>query len=232
MLLLSTPPSINITANMTDKVEDMDNDKKQDSFIGPDDVLLGRGGATNNHDGNRKFRVLVAENQPFYLQARKRDKVVIARQIVSSIQGNGGRFLKRGNDDSEWVQVSDKRAQEKTSQALREGLDVRNNTIRPNKMIKSSVRRNSESSSSQIDTAAGSTAPNSSSKPSTVVTGKVVSPKTPVDLARGGGRQPLENAAKRNLSIPGLKEEPSEPFFLLYQPPPLSQQVIDQKCEV
>jgi len=104
--------------------------------VGPDDVLLGRGGATNSHEGNRKFRTIVAEHQQEYLKARKREKVVIARQIVAIVHTNGGRFLKRTENAQNWIEVPDKRAQEKTSQALREGLDVRNKTIRPNKMIK------------------------------------------------------------------------------------------------
>jgi len=104
--------------------------------VGPHDVLLGRGGATNSHEGNRKFRTLVAEHQQEYLKARKREKVGIARRIVAIVHNNGGRFLKRTDNAQNWIEVTEKRAQEKTSQALREGLDVRNNTIRPSKMIK------------------------------------------------------------------------------------------------
>jgi hypothetical protein len=207
-----------------------DSNNDQSSTIGPDDVLLGRGGATNNHDGNRRFRILVAENQREYLKARKRDKVIIARRIVSIVQSKGGRFLKRGTEDNSWVPVPDKRAQEKTSQALREGLDVRNNTIRPNKIIKA-LRRNSESSTSHTGSQNSTAAYD---KPPTVITGKVVTPNpqtsTKVFLANVG--QPLQNTANRAVMMPGLTSEPSEPFFLLYQPPPLNHQVIDRKCEV
>ena len=194
-------------------------DTKQDASIGPNDVLLGRGGATNNHDGNRKFRLIVAEHQHEYLQARKRDKVIIARRIVAIVQGTGGRFLKQGHSNSTWVEVTDKRAQEKASQALREGLDVRNNTIRPNKLIKA-VRRNSESSSSQA----------AQTKKNSIVTGKVVTPKSPSNAAVSLLGRPLQNTA--NLYMPDLKEELSEPVFLLYQPPPLSQSELEHACEV
>ena len=34
------------------------------------DVLFGRGGATNNHIGNRKFRELVCKHQEEYLLAK------------------------------------------------------------------------------------------------------------------------------------------------------------------
>ncbi len=90
------------------------------------DVLCGRGGATNNHVGNKRFRMHVSENQPAYLQAKKRDKSLIAGAVVDKVRKQGGRFLRkideRGNG---WVEVGDKKAIEKTSQALREGLDVR-----------------------------------------------------------------------------------------------------------
>lgn len=92
--------------------------------VQPHDVLCGRGGATNNHAGNRKFRVIVAHYQKQYLAARKRDKRNIAEIIVSEVRKDGGRFLKR-EADLTWVEVDDKKACEKTSQALREGLDVR-----------------------------------------------------------------------------------------------------------
>ena len=102
------------------------------SEIGPNDVLLGRGGQTNQH--NIRYREIVASYQAVYLRARKRDKITIANRIVAIVHGRGGRFLKRDGDN--WVVVSDKKAQEKTSQALREGLDVRNNKVRPNKQIR------------------------------------------------------------------------------------------------
>lgn len=97
--------------------------------VQPNDVLCGRGGATNNHSGNRNFRKLVADHQQAYLMARKRDKRDIAQTIVSIIRNNGGRFLKRDetSTDEKWVDVGDKKACEKTSQALREGLEVRRN---------------------------------------------------------------------------------------------------------
>ena len=63
--------------------------------IGMRDVLCGRGGATNNHPGNKRFRAIVADHMDEYLQARKKEKAVIARRIVDMIKNDGGRFLKR-----------------------------------------------------------------------------------------------------------------------------------------
>lgn len=96
------------------------------SEIGTNDVLFGRGGATNNHIGNKKFRTVVAQHQAEYLGARKRDKAFIARKIVGIVRERGGRFLRRDRNNGCWSEVGERKATEKTSQALREGLDVRN----------------------------------------------------------------------------------------------------------
>ena len=103
--------------------------------IGSSDVLLGRGGATNNHIGNRRFRTVVADHQAEYLSSKKKEKVLISKRIVAIIKSKGGRFLKRDTTGI-WVEVPEKRAIEKTSQALREGLDVRNHTVRPKKQVR------------------------------------------------------------------------------------------------
>jgi hypothetical protein len=136
--------TINITSLMTMTVNHADD-------IGPSDVLLGRGGLTNTHIGNKHYRARVAEHQREYLAAKKKDKVLISRRIVAIVKSEGGRFLKKGTGGDTWVEVTDKKAQEKTSQGLREGLDVRNKAFRPKKM------------------------PVHGSKPLNIVAGKVVS---------------------------------------------------------
>lgn len=99
------------------------------SQITEHDVLCGRGGLTNHHEGNRRFRSIVADHQGEYRVARKHDKANIARRIVGIIREEGGRFLKSAEGKAagggQWVEIGDQKAREKTSQALREGLDVR-----------------------------------------------------------------------------------------------------------
>jgi len=89
------------------------------------DVLFGRGGLANHHEGNRNFRSLVSHRQPEYLLAPKKKKADIAKSIVGDIQMNGGKFLKRHPSSNLWIPVTDAKANEKTRQALREGIDVR-----------------------------------------------------------------------------------------------------------
>lgn len=89
------------------------------------DVLCGRGGGTNSQVGNRRFRKLVQDFQPTYLLARRKEKPLLARTIVLVIRKRGGRFLKKDEETGELFEVGDSKAEAKTSQALREGLDVR-----------------------------------------------------------------------------------------------------------
>lgn len=86
------------------------------------DVLCGRGGLTNNARGNIYFRHLVRQKQESYLLASKREKAGVAREIVASIRSLNppGRFLKK-NSSGVWVEIGERKAREKTSQALREG---------------------------------------------------------------------------------------------------------------
>jgi len=108
------------TAPSTPPPEVSSSDAIPDSDINDKDVLSGRGGGTNNHPGNKEFRSLVDRYREEYVLSKKWAKREIARNIVASIRSNGGRFLKK--EGSEWRDIGDQKAREKTSQALREGL--------------------------------------------------------------------------------------------------------------
>jgi hypothetical protein len=85
------------------------------------DVLFGRGGQTNRHIGNLRYRDIIALHRADYVRASKVEKPNVARRIVKAIRTgkNPGRFLRKG-DDGKWQEVSDKEAAWKASQALRE----------------------------------------------------------------------------------------------------------------
>uniref|UniRef100_A0A7S4HWI4 DUF6824 domain-containing protein n=1 Tax=Odontella aurita TaxID=265563 RepID=A0A7S4HWI4_9STRA len=86
------------------------------------DILCGRGGLTNHHLGNKRFRDIVSLHRPDYIRAPKIEKPSVARMIVSAIRNGNppGRFLKKDNVTGKWFDIGDKRAAEKASQALRE----------------------------------------------------------------------------------------------------------------
>lgn len=87
---------------------------------GLNDVLSGRGGGTNQHEGNCFFRSLINENREKYLRAKKNDKPFISLSIVNIIRRRNGRFLKRDEASGLWFEIGDAQAREKTSQALRQ----------------------------------------------------------------------------------------------------------------
>lgn len=94
--------------------------------INNNDVLCGRGGATNSHVGNRSFRQIVKQYKDKYLNAKKKEKPNVAGEIVEKIRSLDppGRFLKKDRDTGYWLDIGDMRAKEKTSQALREGAPL------------------------------------------------------------------------------------------------------------
>ena len=67
---------------------------------------------------------MVASRQCSYLNAHKAEKKVISKSIVDQIRQRGGRFLKY-NDQGDMEDIGDIKANEKTCQALREGLKIR-----------------------------------------------------------------------------------------------------------
>jgi len=95
-------------------------------YPGMNDVMCGRGGGTNNHIGNIRFRQLVNEHKLRYLAASKVDKPKVAMEVVQIWRALDppGRFLTKTDasqgDDSLWHDVGDKKAREKASQCLRE----------------------------------------------------------------------------------------------------------------
>ena len=95
----------------------------------PHDVLCGRGGGTNAHVGNSHWRMLVQANKELYVSLPKRQKMLLSKSIVNAVRSQNppGRFLQKDTKTDLWYDVGDQRAQEKTSQALREGApDIRN----------------------------------------------------------------------------------------------------------
>mmetsp|Transcript_24149 Transcript_24149/g.35783 ORF Transcript_24149/g.35783 Transcript_24149/m.35783 type:complete len:506 (+) Transcript_24149:63-1580(+) len=100
---------------------------------GPHDVLCGRGGGTNNHKGNVKFRQTIHDYKLRYLAVSKVEKPKIAREVVKIWRNLDppGRFLARKDDSRRgpgsvkaegniWYDIGDKKAREKASQCLRE----------------------------------------------------------------------------------------------------------------
>ncbi|KAL7499298.1 hypothetical protein ACHAWT_006919 [Skeletonema menzelii] len=89
---------------------------------GENDCLYGRGGATNHHSGNKKYRQLVNGKKEEYLGSLRTEKPKVAMSIVHAWRAMTppGRFLEQDKKTRLWSDVGDEKAREKTSQALRE----------------------------------------------------------------------------------------------------------------
>ena len=121
---------------------------------GVNDILCGRGGATNAHPGNIKFRKLVAAHKLRYLAATKCDKPAVAKDVVREWRAMDppGRFLAKMDSKSDeagggenntttnektnnakapeyWHDIGDKKAREKASQCLRERNGAANEVV-------------------------------------------------------------------------------------------------------
>jgi hypothetical protein len=90
------------------------------------DVLLGRGGLSNNHPGNKMFRNIVHRHKSDYVIASKAVKPRIARRIVHALRNTNTldppcRFLKKcPTQPNMWFDVGDREFIMKTSQTLRD----------------------------------------------------------------------------------------------------------------
>eukprot|EP00581_Thalassiosira_minuscula_P019655 CAMPEP_0183726400 /NCGR_PEP_ID=MMETSP0737-20130205/23102_1 /TAXON_ID=385413 /ORGANISM="Thalassiosira miniscula, Strain CCMP1093" /LENGTH=279 /DNA_ID=CAMNT_0025957725 /DNA_START=39 /DNA_END=878 /DNA_ORIENTATION=- len=97
------------------------------------DILNGRGQGVHRHPGNAKYRSLVQLNKGLYAKCPRSNKIKISKGIVAAVRELGGRFLELDNQSGTYHDIGDKKAYEKTSQALREGqTKVRQKIYREN----------------------------------------------------------------------------------------------------
>jgi len=89
----------------------------------PHDILCGRGNFVNSHEGNEFFRELVKNYKLDYVSCTKSQKKIFSLLIYNKIRERNppGRFLKYGPRLNTWIDIGEKKALEKTRQALREG---------------------------------------------------------------------------------------------------------------
>jgi len=86
------------------------------------DVLLGRGGRSNHHPGNKRYREEVKNLQRWYNDtADKTQKTDLSQTLVDFVHSCNGRFLEK--DANGWYIVANIVARRKASQALREDDD-------------------------------------------------------------------------------------------------------------
>ncbi|KAL7539550.1 hypothetical protein ACHAXR_010594 [Thalassiosira sp. AJA248-18] len=89
---------------------------------GENDCLTGRGGGTNVHPGNIKYRKMMDDNKSSYLALCRLDKCARSMKIVQDwrSQNPPGRFLRLNDETKLWDDIGDQEARAKVSQSLRE----------------------------------------------------------------------------------------------------------------
>jgi hypothetical protein len=116
--------SLNSAENMDNSInEDIDEShtKTYVDKVGMDDVLCGRGGRSNHHVGNKRYRLVVAKMKYMYQKCEaKTMKTDLSRAIVKHCTSYGARFLKLDESNGKYYILSKGEARKKTSQALRE----------------------------------------------------------------------------------------------------------------
>jgi len=87
------------------------------------DVIAGRGGGANHHEGNKRYWRRILAERPGYKQLGKNDnteKNEIAQAIYNFILSTGGRFLQLERGTQKWFNLPQKIGLDKIKQALRD----------------------------------------------------------------------------------------------------------------
>jgi len=101
-------------------------ENKTDLYISdeptPNDVVSGRGGAANHHEGNKPYWRLILKHRNEYKYCghdnfKKND---IAMKVIKSVREKHGRFLQREASNGRWFRIPEKVIMDKVKQALRD----------------------------------------------------------------------------------------------------------------
>ena len=99
---------------------------------------------TNHHPGNKRYRKIVEGRKVDYVNSKRLDKPLVALEIIKEwrSQNPPGRFLKINEKTGLWHDVGDKKAREKTSQALREKAPLLRKQQEEQKKEKETIKEN------------------------------------------------------------------------------------------
>jgi hypothetical protein len=131
---------------------------KHKKYVEPtdNDVLQGRGGRSNHHPGNNRYRDEVERRQDWYKKTDDKDeKTSISEALVLYVQSYGGNFLEK--DDNGWYVIDDVVARRKTSQALREDKDPEKRKAKRQRFLEKRSRLEQERRKEEESTYEGGT---------------------------------------------------------------------------
>lgn len=122
--LMADQKSELVAAAEADARKNKDQPAPSETAVRPNnhDVLFGRGKPFQNHPGNRKMLGLIDRFKRQYNESPRDQKRPIVEEIIGILSSDGGRFLRRYNDDVSstwWTVVSQQIAFDKVSHAFR-----------------------------------------------------------------------------------------------------------------
>jgi hypothetical protein len=177
-----------------------------------------KGGQSNIHPGNTQWRLLVAANKELYVTLPKKQKMMLSQSIVNAVRSQvpSGRFLQKDMHNDLWYDVGDKRAQEKTSQALREGAPEIRDKLKAHEAV------------AEVESDA-STAPPEPIPSTTTTTTVQVEPlpegPPPLDQSPSQEQMPPPRALPERRKAEKKPRSPKEPLPITssFEPPPYPQ---------
>ena len=114
--------SVRATGNQCKNVATKEVDAPKRALIVPEpvDIICGRGRGNFSHPGNQIMQSIIHRNRERYRHApTKSEKTEISREVLATIFGNGGRFLKRKDSDIDaWEEVEYKDALKKVCHGI------------------------------------------------------------------------------------------------------------------
>ena len=91
-----------------------------------EDVMCGRGGRSNHHSGNKRYRQVISDLKMMYRKTEdKTTKTDLSRAIVEHVCHYGGRFIRLDKKVGRYYILSMADARKKTSQALRDSKELK-----------------------------------------------------------------------------------------------------------
>ena len=95
--------------------------KKKSGIAVPNDldILRGRGGMTNRHEGNKRFRDEARTMRAHYRHenTNRDEKFLLSQELCKRVKEYGGRFLELGADEL-WYEMNEHGARKKASQGM------------------------------------------------------------------------------------------------------------------
>jgi len=89
------------------------------SFAAQTQVICGRGGFANHHEGNQAYLKKKECMQEAYKSASNATKTQMKLELIAFVHNRGGRFIRR-NTDGAWEELDNREVRNKAAQALRD----------------------------------------------------------------------------------------------------------------